>query len=604
MTVVVIGGIFINLKVNLPNHMKTKACYYTIILLTLFSQCLFAQKNEKYSDYYLIRRNYEGLTENDASAKPFIEKYIAKAKREKDYQRLVRGYLDAILYSPAPNDKLKFADSTIWASKMTGNNEQISSAYLEKGVVYYFQFKKYKLALDEYLKAYKYSRNGKDKFYQNRLSYLIGVVKSYCGYYEDAIEYFKTTSAFFQTETKKEMHPNILYANVRGYYNSVHQMAVCYRNLGNYEAADSLICIGLSGTSGSKEYMQEYSYFLKEKGIDEYRKKRYQSAISSLRSSIGSIDAVNDFAGVTVCYSYLGKSYLALGNNAVAVAYFQKVDSVFQKHTFILPELRDNYELLIDHYKKENNIRKELYYSEQLLKADNVLNKDFTYLSSKIHKEYDTKTLTDEVVRLNNEKSRGFWMSIIIAVLALFTLILIIIIHKRKEKKIQKSYKALEHIILNNNLFLSSQKPLKEKEQDTQDIEENIKHEILIKLEKFEKDIEFIEVGLTISKLATKFGTNSNYLSQIINEYKGKNFNSYLKHLRIGYITHKLYTDRKFLTYKVETLAEKCGIASRSNFSKIFQEINGIRPIDFIKNRQKDLNMLTNEDIEPSDQAD
>lgn len=579
--------------VNFPISMKTKASQYFFILLTILGECLFAQKNEEFSDYYILRRNYEGLPENDSSAIPFVEKYIAKAKKEKNYDRLVRGYLDAILFSPSPNDKLKFADSTIWASKMTRDEEKISSAYLEKGVVYYFQFKKYQFALDEFLKAYEYSINGKDIFYQNRLSYFIGIVKSYIGYYVDALGHFKKTSAFFQAESKKKMHPNLLYANIRGYLNSIHQMAVCYRNLKDYKTADSLVCIGLSETSGSKEFLQEYGYFLKERGIAEFRKKEYKNAISSLKSSIGSISTVNDFAWVTVCYSYIGKSYLASGDNAAAVVYFQKVDSVFQKHNFVLPEVRDNYELLINHYKEENNIQKELYYTKQLLKVDAFLSIDFRYLFSKLYKEYDTKRLTQEMKRLEKESLRASWINISVFISAGFAVILIALKYKKREKQIQKNYKALEQVILNKDMYISSQMPVKQKEYDRQDLDDRLTYGILYKLTQFEKNEEFLEEGLTIAKLAAKFDTNAKYLSQIINDHKGMNFSQYLIALRIGYITDKLYKDRKFLTYKIATLAEKCGMASRSNFSKLFQEINGIRPTDFIKNRQKDLDTFS-----------
>ncbi|MGV0856934.1 helix-turn-helix transcriptional regulator [Empedobacter brevis] len=37
------------------------------------------------------------------------------------------------------------------------------------------------------------------------------------------------------------------------------------------------------------------------------------------------------------------------------------------------------------------------------------------------------------------------------------------------------------------------------------------------------------------------------------------------------------------LEYTVEGLALNCGVFSRQNFSDLFQEINGIRPTDFIK---------------------
>lgn len=62
-----------------------------------------------------------------------------------------------------------------------------------------------------------------------------------------------------------------------------------------------------------------------------------------------------------------------------------------------------------------------------------------------------------------------------------------------------------------------------------------------------------------------------------------------MNNLRIRYITHELYHNPKFLEYTIEGLAEKCGITSRQNFSDFFNDINGIRPTDFIKQRKKEL---------------
>jgi len=74
-----------------------------------------------------------------------------------------------------------------------------------------------------------------------------------------------------------------------------------------------------------------------------------------------------------------------------------------------------------------------------------------------------------------------------------------------------------------------------------------------------------------------------------INENKGMNFNKYMAELRINYITTLLNTNNKYLNYTIEALAEECGIAARQNFSKLFFEINGIRPTDYIKKRKQEL---------------
>ncbi len=559
-----------------------------ILLLFIFN--IFYSQQESYSNFYNIKKKYENYPENDTNAFRFLKGYISLAKKEKDYPHLVEGYNDAIFYSSSASAKLKYADSTIFAAKLSDNTDLISDAYLRKGVIYYFNYKKYQPALQEYLKAYEYSKNSQDDFLKNAILYHIGVVKSYLGYNQEALIHFKKTQSHFELKSKEKVHPNIIFNNKRGYYNSLHQMSVSYRKLNNYKAVDSILNIGLQQTKNNKNFQQEYGYFLKEKGIDEYRKKKYKASLNLLHESIKPITKINDFAWATVAYFYIGKSYLGLNDYPNAILHFNRVDSIFQKHNFILPELRENYELLINHYKKDNEVKKELYYTKQLLKADSVISKDFSYLASTIHKKYDTEALTAEKERLEKTTSWGIWI-IVGLIILLITLTIALMIKYKNEKKIKSNYKILEEKILHKSSteIITEKINVKPSGEEKSGLSDAIINDLLLKLDNFEKKFEFIENGLTLNKLAIKFNTNSNYLSQVINEYKEVNFNRYLSELRINYITNKLYNDKVYLSYKIETLAEKCGIASRTNFSNLFQEINGIRPIDFIKKRNKDL---------------
>ncbi|MBO6185998.1 MAG: AraC family transcriptional regulator, partial [Chryseobacterium sp.] len=345
--------------------------FYFILLLFIFN--IFYSQQESYSDFYKIKKKYENYSENDTTAFRFLKGYISLAKKEKDYPHLVEGYNDAIFYSSSADAKLKYADSTIFAAKLSSNTDLISDAYLRKGVVYYFNYKKYQPALQEYLKAYGYSKNSQDDFLKNAILYHMGVVKSYLGYNQEALVHFKKTQSYFELKSTEKVHPNIVFNNKRGYYNSLHQMAVSYRKLSNYKAIDSLLNIGFQQTKNNKDFQQEYGYFLKEKGINEYHKKNYRTSLTLLHESIKPITKINDFAWATVVYFYIGKSYLDLQDYPNAILHFNKVDSIFQKHNFILPELRENYELLINYYKKDNELKKELYYTKQLLKADSVI---------------------------------------------------------------------------------------------------------------------------------------------------------------------------------------------------------------------------------------
>ncbi len=569
----------------------TKKLFLIIFIVTF--PLFLSQKS--YSRYYHIRANYESLQENDSAAIPMIQKYVALAKAEKNYGQLLQGYRDAVFYSPSNNYKLTYADSAINAARLSDNDDLIATAYIEKGVVYYYHYKKYQLALNEYLVAYEYSKKTENKFLKFQNLYHIGVVKSYLGYYEEAASIFKECIDYYASRIKENIHPNEIYNNKKGYLNSLHQLIVCHRNSEQYTAADREIQKGLQETHDDSDFIQEKGYFLLCKGISEFQKKKYKSSITYLKKSLPALEDAGDFAWLSVNYFYTGKNFVELHNDQVSISQFKKIDSVFQKYQFILPEVRENYEYLINHYKRNGNQERQLYYTNQLLKADSIIARDFTYLSSRIHKEYDTKTLLDEKDKLQHA---NIWSVFIILSLILMSAVLLVLLRIRlkREKDIQQRYLVLEENFLKHqkeSIERSTKTLLQKVSKDSLERrtgpDESRIEELLTKLKTFEDKKGFIKKGLTINKLANQLDTNSNYLSYVINEYKGVNFNKYLSELRINYITVLLFNNKEYLKYGIETLAKECGIASRQNFSDLFYEINGIRPTDFIKKRKQEL---------------
>ncbi len=566
--------------------------FFLIILAFSFSLVCAKDKTPKsYEDY---RRKYENLAEDDTRAFTNLNLYIKKAKQEKKYAELFQGYRDAVFFSKSRDKKLQYADSCLDAAYKSASDDRISTAYVLKGSVYYAKLKKYKPALDEYLMAYKYAKNTNDLYLKYKISYHLGVVKNYLGYHEEALELFKECVAHFEEQANnKNLHEFKIFNNQKGYLNSIHQMVVCYRNMQDFKKADSLVDIGLLKTFNNKDFLLERSYFLKCKGLSEFNNNKYTSAITYLDQSLGLIK--DDFAWMSVDYFYIGKSYLKLDQEDLAIANFKKIDSIFNKHDFILPELRENYEFLINHYKNKKEPEKQLYYTTQLLKADSIISRDFAYLSMKIHREYDTNTLIEEKGRLETANA---WGGFLIAGLAITAGVLVLILVKRhrKERSTLEKYVLLEEKVRNDNYvrsaFSNTANPDLSDDKKTQ-ITETIKQDLLRKLRVFEDKNHFTQKGLTIQKLAVQFETNSSYLSQVINEQKGMNFNKYLGDLRIRYITRLLFDKNIYLNYTIETLAKECGIASRQNFSDLFFEINGIRPTDFIRNRKKEVDNMS-----------
>lgn len=561
------------------------------IILLLFSCSIFS-RDKMPTSYDGLRNAYGVYSENDGRAFTFINPYIKKAKNEKDYSELFQAYRDAVFYTKSLDRKVKYADSCLDAAYKSGSDDRVSTAYVLKGSIYYAKMKKYKPALDEYLMAYKYSKNTGDYYLKNKVSYHLGVVKNYLGYNEEALDLFKECLAYFETQANNsKIHKFQVFNNTKGYLNSLHQMIICYRNMKDYVKADSLVNIGLLKTFNEPDFAQERSYFLKSKGITEYTNNRYDAAIDVLTQSLSLMR--DDFAWQSVDYFYIGKSQMALKKEEEAIKNFKKIDSIFTKQDFLLPELRENYEILINYYKAKKDAKQQLFYTTQLLKADSIISRDFAYLSPKVHREYDTNALLEEKGKL--EKA-NIWSVIFISILVIIAGFLVTVLYRkfRREKNILNQYNILQQKLLNQN-YNSPVQPAEinasniTSDDKKSNITKTIKNELLRKLQVFEEKKQFTQKGLTIQKLAIQLDTNTNYLSNVINEKKGMNFNRYLGELRIRYITQLLFEKNIYLNYTIDTLAKECGIASRQNFSDLFFEINGIRPTDFIRKRKKEL---------------
>ncbi len=553
----------------------------------LYHVCLFSQVKSSLS-YQQIRQHYDNKELNDETALPFIYKFIQKSKRSNDYRGLALGYRDAVAYSSKIDLKLKFADSTIQAALKTKNYDLISDAYVGKGIIYSHHLKKYQEALDEYLKAYNYSLRSKDEYLKHKINYHLGNVKSYLGFYAEAVGHFNSSISYFESGAKSNNHPNTLYNLKKGYYNILHQMTICFTHLNNAKKADSLVELGINLTRQHNKFQLEHAYFLKCKGILYYYQHKPNDALYYLNKALPQILRKNDSNWISIIYYYLGCIYTDNGDISMGSSYFAKVDSIFNQHQFIFPEIRCNYNFLIDQHKRKNDKTKELYYTKQLLRIDSILVKDFKDLSKKMFHDYESRKFEDEKEGLKNSRS----IAVMVGVFILIITSIVLVYRHHHEKELKRKYTELqERLTVDKNEIQPEVKIMEGYTQPKKQIVSDEKAiELGRKLAVFEHKKQFLQKGLTCTKLAEQLKTNSHYLSTYINDEKGMNFNKYLAELRIRYITNLLNSDSKYLNYKIVGLAAECGIASRQNFSDLFYEINGIRPTDFIKMKQMEIN--------------
>ena len=158
--------------------------------------------------------------------------------------------------------------------------------------------------------------------------------------------------------------------------------------------------------------------------------------------------------------------------------------------------------------------------------------------------------------------------------------VLLIHFHERRQKKYQSLLGDLHQKIGHGSS--NEQK----RSAATLSISKEIVAAVLLRLNAFEQNKDFLNNQLSLTSLSKALETNSSYLSKIINHSKGKTFKNYLNDLRVAYAYEVLSSDPSQSKYTIEALAFDFGFKSAENFSKKFKAAYGMYPSKFMKGIQ------------------
>nr|WP_315030811.1 AraC family transcriptional regulator [uncultured Chryseobacterium sp.] len=100
------------------------------------------------------------------------------------------------------------------------------------------------------------------------------------------------------------------------------------------------------------------------------------------------------------------------------------------------------------------------------------------------------------------------------------------------------------------------------------------------------QDMLFKDIKFNLSKLSVVLDINSSYISKAI-RYKGyPNFNTYLNTYRIDYVK-KLFTEIDFQKATLMYVYTEAGFSNQSTFNRVFKQIEGITPSEYIQQNLK-----------------
>jgi AraC-like DNA-binding protein len=547
-----------------------------IFVFLLSSSYSFGQKGidtlKGKSYTYLIQKILS--KDNNFKTKDFLSNYlIKKAKREKNTKFIIGGY-HAKAYIYDDEIMLKYCDSIIALSESYSDESYPLEAFQLKGD-YFLRNKRYKKALDNYLKVSFYANKFKNELLVFNSDYNIGIIKRLINEKESALKLFKKSYLFAKNNTTKIEEEDLLI--------SLKSLANIYNDLNLPDSSSYYNKIGIEESIRTNK-IRYFNHFSLNEGVSLVLKRKYKKAIDTLEKYIPYFENKNRRTNLSLAYYFCGEAYLNTANKLKAINYFKKLDTIFQNQNSIYPESRKGYEHLINYYKKKKDLNSQLEYINKLMKVDSTLHSQEIYINKKIFKGYDIPKLKSEkeAILITKQETEIKFLIILSLTLALLIVITGFLIYQNKKRKL---YKIKFEELLNNDT--SNNDTSNNVGNKSIKVPKEIVNDILFKLEKFESDKEYLSKKITLNSLARKIDSNTNYLSKVINYSKDKSFSNYINSLKIKHITQRLKKDLTLRKFTIKAIASEAGFNNSESFSKAFEKINGIKPSYFLRELDK-----------------
>lgn len=528
----------------------------------------------------------------DGTYQQFLQLYLKKAKKEQHTKHLFEAYYKLSGYEADPQKAHSYTDSLLNIAQKLPDAYYVR-ALQTKATNYYYQ-KDYINSLNYELQALHKINKEKEPYAYYKSIYSVGLVYFHIQEYDKAYRYFNQARVYYQKSTD--------YSHVQGYFNALYREAFALYYLNNYAESTQLLQTGLNKKNllRADDVTYKLAYFNYVLALNRYRQKNYTESIALLKNQINVIASNNDFANLATVYYYMGLNYQQLNSKDEAVAYFKKTDAIFKDYNYSDPEVKDAYTYLINYYKEQTNLTQQLFYTNQLINVTQFLQQEYKQLNKILHHKFDTKELLAAKADLEKElQKQNAFTSYLAGGAVLIVLFLggMVLYNNRKKHRYLENYNALlkklniqtaQNTVTDpiyqvvplkqlNNLSADEwtkyqgipQKQTKAKVKNI--ISKKLWNDLTNWIDTFEKEEQFLQ-ALTLNDLVNQWQINRTYISNYINQAKGKQFTEYLNDLRINYFLKVSATDKKWYFLKIEAIAEALGFSSARSFSKAFEK--------------------------------
>lgn len=546
--------------------------FLTCILLFVFHVHLFAQEMpENASSKDILEFIIQQKHSNPDLAKKYTQILLEKSRNTNDTEGVFNAHFQNARIATIEGNyslAIHYCDSAIGTAKRLKNDVSLAKSYLTKGTAI-VNLGDNKNALENYLKALDIANQRNDIELKIKAKANIAKIKRRMGFFDEALEIYKHNA---QLADQYQFEDPLIAIN-------------SYMGVGGtflrLQLPDSTLHYSKIGLQKSLAINDDegVSYFYIDFGIAYFIKGNFEVAIEYLTKAEKITKRLNNQKRLTEIYYYIGKSYYELKSYQKAIEFLEKVETIVaaknteKADSFNPPELLGTYRTLANSYERLGKNEQYLAYTQKYIE----LNKYNETRQIQVIKDlYETvRKENDDLSSLTSKlKNRLIYVILFTAfVLGLCGFFLFKFIKIRKQNKI-----IFEKLVSQ----IEAKKVTKKKVEFN--IEDKKVEAILVRLDKLEQSLFYLNSNCTLQTISKKVKTNTTYLSKIISTYKQKKFYEYINELRIEYVLKRLKEDSKFRNYSIKHIAEEIGYKSTNSFTKYFKAHTKLYPSYYIKN--------------------
>ena len=295
------------------------------------------------------------------------------------------------------------------------------------------------------------------------------------------------------------------------------------------------------------------------------------------------------------------KVYALKGDLAAAIASVKQAESIA-----VGLEMKDCklevFDLMARYYQQIGDHQsRNHYYNRYTMLKDTLTNYQQLASVSEMEFRNELKGMEQEMTRIKQHREV---MSVVTLVSLGFLLVLLVLLYLvyRKNGELTRSNQSLYQknveMLRAEEEERRMRRQLQDKEQQptpaaatpadadvkykSSHLSDADKQQLLSRIQEvMECNPEIFTPDFTLERLSTLLGSRYKYVSQVINEHYGQNFNNFLNSYRIKEACKRMNDVEHYGHYTIEAISESVGFKSRSTFVSSFKRITGLTPSQY-----------------------